>query len=75
MYLAAATGSLYGSMTIHLVDPASYTYVASHISRTDNQIVTQGAGGTTLSGLMTQLRIITDGANSFDAGSINVLYE
>lgn len=33
------------------------------------------AGQVTLSGTLTQIRVLTAGTNTFDAGSINVLYE
>ena len=70
-------GSAYvGTMTIYLMNPSSYIYVASHTGTFGGSVSAFGGGGVTLSGLMTQLTIKTTGAASFDAsGSANVFYE
>ena len=45
-------------------------------SGTDTTTLTMGAGSKTLSGVLDRIRITTsNGADTFDAGSINILYE
>jgi hypothetical protein len=64
-----------GLMTINLFD--SLTWVeSSNVARSDGASICVGAGTKTLSDTLTQLRITTvNGTDTFDAGSINILYE
>jgi hypothetical protein len=73
----AAINLLYGTMVITVV--SSNTWVASH-SLSFNQAGTYyavgGGGNVTLSGALDRVRITTvNGTDTFDAGSINILYE
>jgi hypothetical protein len=48
---------------------------SSVIGATGTFNLTSGAGSKTLSDVLTQVRITRSGTNTFDAGSINILYE
>jgi len=60
-----------------LVNFGSNTWVSSSVSATGSSNFTYiGAGSKTLSGTLDRLRITTtNGTDTFDAGSINILYE
>lgn len=63
-----------GHMVITKLDGNSY--VSSHIAKNDTNIVIYGGGNKTLSDTLTQLRITTvNGTDTFDAGTVNILYE
>jgi hypothetical protein len=66
---------LFALMQICLV--GSNQWAASHTGgRSDTNSVTFGGGGVTLSGTLDRVRITTvNGTDTFDAGSINILYE
>jgi hypothetical protein len=68
----------YGSFVITLL--GSNVWVASHNGYTNDNIggasVVNGGGNVTLSGTLDRVRITTtNGTDTFDAGSINILYE
>jgi hypothetical protein len=65
----------YGQMIISSV--GSNIWVAtSQVGRTDNTFLATCQGGVSLSGTLNMIRITTDnGTDTFDAGSINILYE
>lgn len=60
-----------GIMTIAQV--SSTVYVAGHTLARGTAVV--GAGTATISGTIDRVRITSTGADTFDAGSINILYE
>lgn len=66
-----------GIATICLLN--SNTWVFSFVGGRDNAVTVQGAGTKTLSDTLTQLRVIGSSTGSpsdtFDAGTINILYE
>jgi hypothetical protein len=63
-----------GIATICLI--GSNTWVFSWVGGRDNAVDLRGAGTKTLSDTLTQVRITTvNGTDTFDAGSINILYE
>jgi hypothetical protein len=65
-----------GAMTIHLI--SSNIYSSSHVfgGNTGRNIVTMGGGNVTLGGALDRVRITTiNGTDTFDAGTINILYE
>ena len=72
---ALASANQYGSMLITLV--SGNIYINSHtFSDSVNSAVTNGGGGVTLSGTLDRVRITTvNGTDTFDAGSVNILYE
>jgi hypothetical protein len=68
----------YGTITINLV--GSNVWVASHSGYTNDNVgtasVVNGGGSVTLSGTLDRVRVTTvNGTDTFDAGSINILYE
>jgi hypothetical protein len=71
---AAATATLSGSMILTLV--GSNVWVSSTAVKANTAFVILGAGDVTLSGTLDRVRITTaNGTDTFDAGSINILYE
>lgn len=72
---AAALAS--GSMTICLVDSSTNTWASNGmLARSDSAVIHTSAGSIALSGALAILSITTvGGTNTFDAGSINILYE
>lgn len=70
--LAANTVS--GHMVITLV--GANAWVSSHTAKGGTTFNICGAGDKTLSDILTQVRVTTTGGtNTFDAGTINILYE
>jgi len=64
----------YGITTIVLV--SGNVWVSSHTGRMTTTNVVTGGGGKTLSDTLDRVRITTvNGTDTFDAGSINILYE
>ena len=76
MNVAAAT-VIHGVSIITLLNPSTNLWAfASNVSRSDAASVILGSGSKALSDTLTQLRITTvNGTDTFDAGSINILYE
>ena len=73
---AAAGVILSGSMTINLL--TGTTYIANHtMGRSDNTAFGNFGAGTSpsLSGALDRVRITTTSTDTFDAGSINIMYE
>jgi len=61
-------------MVITLISGSSY--VSSHSGMTNNTQAISGGGGITLSGTLDRVRITTvNGTDTFDAGTINIMYE
>jgi hypothetical protein len=61
---------------IILTNVSSNTWVASTSMARSDAATSQGAGSVTLSGALDRVRITTvNGTDTFDAGSINILYE
>jgi hypothetical protein len=73
----ANTAIYVGAIVLTLFDSATGLWVASgNLGRTDNQVNTSIGGNKTLSGTLDRVRITTvNGTDTFDAGSINILYE
>jgi len=72
-----ATYSINGVSTISLLNSATGIWNwSSIIGETTGSNVSQGGGSKTLSGTLDRIRITTqNGTDTFDAGSVNVLYE
>ncbi len=69
-----ATYTASGSLGIFLVSPN--VYVSSHTCKVTTTETAFGGGDVTLSGTLDRIRITTvNGTDTFDAGSINILYE
>ena len=69
-----AANIISGQMVITLV--GSNTWISSHTAKGSATFSICGAGDKTLSDTLTQVRITTvNGTDTFDAGTINILYE
>lgn len=73
--MAAATFARHGIVT--LVNVTGNLWVsASNVYSEGSQVVASGAGSKTLSGVLDRIRLTTtNGTDTFDAGSINIMYE
>jgi hypothetical protein len=70
----SATNALTGVMTI--VAMGSNLWVASHSGFLNSNIGVMGGGSVTLGGTLDRIRLTTtNGTDTFDAGSVNILYE
>lgn len=74
---AAATGVRHGQFVISLINPSTNSWVASGVlGYSDTTITTITGGSKSLSGTLDRVRITTqNGTDTFDAGTINILYE
>jgi hypothetical protein len=76
-----ASAAYAGSITLLLQNSASYIWVSSGVISDTANPVSNGGGNSsggvkTLSGVLDRIRITTTGgANTFDAGSVNIMYE
>ena len=69
-----ATATIYGSMTITNI--SSNTWVESFSGIRDTNAVANSGGGVSLGGALDRVSITTvNGTDTFDAGSINILWE
>jgi hypothetical protein len=76
--IQGASGSylLYGSMTINNVSGNIWVCQGATANNVGSPFVNMNAGGVTLGGVLNMVRITsTTGTDTFDAGSINILYE
>jgi len=73
--VAGATAvTICGHMTITAI--SGNTWISSHvIGRSDAASTRYGGGTKTLSATLDRLSVVTDGTNTFDGGTINILYE
>ena len=74
---SAAAATWRGSMTISLLDSSTGIWVcASNTARGDNATTGLCQGSKSLSGTLDRVRVTTvNGTDTFDAGTINILYE
>jgi hypothetical protein len=77
LYNDAAADTRSGSLTFSLLDSATGLWVCSGLlGWTNRGLVLPTTGSKTLSGTLDRVRITTaGGTDTFDAGSINILYE
>jgi hypothetical protein len=74
IYSNTAADLISGTMILNLVSGNTWIYSLSAKSSTTSSVV--GGGDITLSGTLDRVRITTtNGTDTFDAGSINILYE
>jgi hypothetical protein len=71
--VASAAGVTSGNMIINNV--SGNIWVAGSTVKRDSSSVSFGAGEVTLGAVLTAVRITTTSTDTFDAGSINILYE
>jgi hypothetical protein len=74
VYLGATAATAIGSLTICLF--TGNTWVSSHSMFSSSTTTAAGGGTIALGGTLDRVRITTvNGTDTFDAGSINILYE
>lgn len=75
--VAGATGIINGAVTLTLMDSATNLWVASgSLYDTTNTTACTTGGYVALSGALDRLRLTTvNGTDTFDAGSLNIVYE
>jgi hypothetical protein len=72
-FMVAAAGTLFGSLAF--INVSGNAWVASG-GVTDGSNTCKAAGGKSLSGTLDRIRLTTvNGTDTFDAGSVNILYE
>jgi hypothetical protein len=73
----AAASVIHGTVTLTLENSTTFTWVCSSILASSNTAATHiGAGSKSLTAELTQLAISAqNGADTFDAGAINITYE
>jgi hypothetical protein len=69
----AAAGVLSGSLVISLID--TNTWVANGVTKANTTQMQISAGDVALAATLTAVRITSTSTDTFDAGSINILYE
>jgi hypothetical protein len=77
MIVEAGSASLVQNGHVIFTSVGSNLWVSSHVvGRSSDGVSTNGGGTVTLSGTLDRVRITTvNGTDTFDAGSINILYE
>ena len=73
----AAVNLYAGRWTFELIDAAANTWVGNGqtLQLNGSITLTAGAGYKSLSGTLDRIRILAGGGDTFDAGSVNILYE
>ena len=75
-YRGDAANAIRGLMTICLISGSTYIVSSVLGAASANNDITSASGGVTLSGTLDRVRITTvNGTDTFDAGTINILYE
>jgi hypothetical protein len=77
LYAGTAAGVTHGSIVLTLVNAATFTWAASgFFGQSNARVALSTAGSKSLTATLDRVRITTvGGADTFDAGSINILYE
>ena len=68
-----AAGTLSGAMTI--MQFSSTAWVSNHSAKMNTDEVVVGGGDISFAGAIDRVRITRTGTNTFDAGSVNIMYE
>lgn len=75
VYSATAANTLSGTMTLNLVDIAAFQWSSNHAGKINTVATIMGGGYKSLSQELTQVRVTRTGTDTFDAGSLVVMYE
>jgi len=75
LFGAVATYAINGSLIFTTLGNNIWTAMGVTYNTTTVPYVQQTAGSKTLAGVLNMVRITTTGSDTFDAGSINILYE
>lgn len=71
----SAAGTLNGIITLMLADASTNTWVCSSTLVTSPYVSHVTGGNKALSGTLDRVRLYINGTQTFDAGSVNILYE
>lgn len=73
----SASDVLHGRVILELLDASTNTWTATaHLTASNTSVHFFGTGSKSLSATLDRIRLTTSGgANTFDAGSVNILYE
>lgn len=72
----AAASLFSGIVSLRLLNPATNLWVEEHMVSSETSVGSfYGSGGNTLTSSLDRIRLTTVGADTFDAGSINIIYE
>lgn len=73
----SATAIWHGAFTLTLIDASTFTWcISGNMSKSDSAVQAFCSGSKSLSATLDSLRLTTvGGANTFDLGKINILYE
>jgi len=74
IYMNSAASVFSGTVVIYLI--SGNIYIQNHLGKSSTTGCNFGGGSVTLSGVLDRVRITTTtGTDTFDAGSVNILYE
>lgn len=74
IYSGAATNTISGKIEICRLS-SGFDYIASHALKVSALSAAVGGGDVALAAVMDMVRVTRTGTNTFDAGTINILYE
>lgn len=74
IFRSFASDAISGLMTLVLADASTNQWVASHGARRSGSTACAGGGEKALSGTLDRIRILPEGLDNFDAGSVNIRY-
>lgn len=72
---AQASALISGAITLDLSDASGHEYIASSVVGRSDGYATMCGGAKALTSELTQVRLLLSGANTFDAGTVTVIYE
>ena len=72
----SATSIFSGTLTLMLLNSSTNLWVTSHAGKYSTVTICTGGGDASLSGTLDRVRLTTsNGTDTFDAGSVNIIYE
>ena len=72
--LQGATNLFTGIMTLALIDAATFAWASSHSGAISTSACASGGGSKSTSAELTRVRVTRSGTDTFDAGTVNILY-
>ena len=76
LYSGNASNTITGALVLTCLDPSSGVWIGQGLFAVNIPSVIFTTGGKTLSGFLDRIRLTTaNGSDTFDAGSVNIIYE
>lgn len=75
VYASDSTAVKHGTVTLYSLNSGNTWICSGVVGASNNTGVGINGGSVSLSGTLDRVRITTTGSNTFDSGSINILYE